>query len=98
MINNKPTVSYAESQMFLTRAAIIVDDRPLKIRNMTEDDLVPITPNQLLVVRISTLLPTYYAEEVEDFNQHCRYQEELLDTWWRQLIIQVFPNMTPYQQ
>ena len=58
-VNEKPTVSYVELQVFLAKAANILNDRPLGIRSLTEDDLVPLTPNQLLLGRTSTVLVLY---------------------------------------
>ena len=82
-INEKPTVSYVELQVFLAKAANIVNDRPLGIRSLTEDDLVPLTPNQLLLGRTSTAATAYTEEDVECFGPRSKYVEELLDLWWK---------------
>ena len=97
-INAKPTVTYAELQVFLARAAGIVNDRPLGLRSFTGEDLVPLTPNQLLLGRTGVSPPVYSSEQIENFEMRNKYQEELLDIWWKQWFVQVFPNLLPYQR
>ena len=41
LIQDKPTVSYAKVQTFLSCAANICNDRPLGVRLQSEDDFVP---------------------------------------------------------
>ena len=51
IVSEKPTLHYAELQTLLSRAANIVNDRPIGVRSLTEDELVPLTVNQLLLGR-----------------------------------------------
>lgn len=47
----KPTLTYAELCTTLARVASIINDRPIGVRAMTEDEIVPLTVNQLLLGR-----------------------------------------------
>ena len=53
----KLTLNYTELATLLTKAANIVNDRPIGIKNITEDELVPLTINQLLLGRTSSTPP-----------------------------------------
>ena len=96
LINSKPTITYAELAVVLARAASIINDRPIGLRSLTEHDIVPITPNQLLLGRTSTTMRSPSSEEVEDYGRCSRYQEELLDSWWNLWKVQVFPHLLPH--
>ena len=54
VIGGKPTIHYAELCTLLARVAIIVNDRPVGVRSLIVEDIVPITENQLLLGRTST--------------------------------------------
>ena len=97
LIGIKPTLSYAELSVVLARAASIVNDRPIGVRALTEEDIVPITPNQLLLGRTSTRSREVEEEDLsENGGRSGRYQEELLTTWWKLWRVQVFPHLVPY--
>ena len=51
LIGTKPTLFYDELCTTLARAASIINDRPIGVRSMTEDEIVPLTVNQLLLGR-----------------------------------------------
>ena len=53
LIAEKPTVNYAELQTILAEVANVTNDHPIGVRNLTEEDLLPITPNHLLLGRVS---------------------------------------------
>ena len=96
LINSKPTITYAALTVVLARAASIVNDRPIGIRSLTDEDMIAITPNQLLVGRTTTTSSQPTQEEEENYGQASRYQEELLSTWWNMWKLQVFPHLLPY--
>ena len=98
LIGMKPTLNYAELQCVLSRAADIINDRPLGVRYLTNEDLVPITPNQLLQGRTTTARKQPTAEEIESFSHISKYQDELLSVWWKTWIHQVFPSLLPYNK
>ena len=49
LIGKKPTLNYAELGTLLAKAANIVNNRPIGVKNLTKDELVPLTINQLLL-------------------------------------------------
>ena len=53
LVTGKPTLNYAKLCTLLSRAVSVVNDRPIEIKSLTEDELVPLTVNQLLLGRIS---------------------------------------------
>ena len=59
MIAEKPTLNYAELQAILAEVANITNDRPIGVCHLTEEDLVPLTVNQLLLGCVSTQKPAY---------------------------------------
>ena len=96
IISKKPTLSYAELFVLLSRAASIVNDRPIGVRGLTEDDFQPLTPNMLLLGRSGgSSLPIAETQE-ENYRGASKYHEELLDVWWKQWRVQVFPHLLPY--
>ena len=98
LIHDKPTASYAEVQTFLSRAANNCNDRLLGVRLQTEDDFIPITPNQLLIGKTSTSSKAYDDKDVENFQSRCKYVRELLDLCWKMWFNQVFPSLLPYDR
>ena len=98
MIGEKPTLNYAELQSILSRAADVINDRPIGVRNLTEENIVPLTPNQLIQGRTTTARKEASPEEVESFTQVSKYQEELLSVWWRMWAHQVFPSLLPFSK
>ena len=97
-INGQPTVTYAELQVLLSRVACTINDRPVGVRSITNDELVAVTPNQLLLGRTSTSPVSPTVEEIEGFHKRLAYQEELLSVWWGLWSTQVFPNLIPFNR
>ena len=91
-------LSYAELSTALSRAANIANDRPIGVRNLTEDDFSPITPNQLLLGRTSTVPVETVDQGEENLHGRAEYQAELLKLWWQQYIKQVFSSLLPFQR
>ena len=81
-------LSFAEFQMILSQAANICNDRPIGVISLTAADIQPITPNQLLIGRTSTVYnPT--AEESEEadpgpdqLTDRQKFLDKLLTSWW----------------
>ena len=83
LITEKPTLNYAELQALLSKAATVVNDRPIGIRSLTEDELVPLTVNQLLLGRTSTVEPAQIEVDPEGYIAADQYLRELMTTWWK---------------
>ena len=59
-------LNYAELELVFAQAANIVNDRPIRIRGLSEDVYSALTLNQLLLGRTSSAFkPTNEDEEVE---------------------------------
>ena len=98
VIGGKPTLHYAELCTLLAQVADIVNDRPAGVRSLTEEDIIPITANQLLLGRTSTSTPGAQVEVEQNFVATSRFQEELLNSWWNLWRVQAYPHLLPYQR
>merc|ERR1711895_79347 len=63
----KPMLNYAELATLLAKAANIVNDRPIGIKSVTEDELVPLTVNQLLLGHTSSTPPHNHELPGDDY-------------------------------
>ena len=83
LIGTKSTLSYTELCTTLARAASIINDRPIGVRSLSEEEIVPLTVNQLLLGRSTTMTRAAYTEIAqENYMAADNYQEELLSQWW----------------
>ena len=99
IISGKPTLNFAELQSFLSQVANIVNDRPLFVKELREDEpIVPITVNQLLIGKTSTVRSNAEDLEVGDFKACSAYADHLLDTWWSHWKQQGFASLLPYPE
>ena len=74
---DKPVLNYAELGTLLAKVANVINDRPIGVKGLTEDELVPITVNQLLLGRTSSLPPTDDVILGENFRTSSEYLENL---------------------
>merc|ERR1712101_10192 len=91
----KPTLNYAELATLLTKAANIVNDRPIGIKNVTEDELDPLTVNQLLLGHTSSTPPPDHELPGEDYRAAGMYLHRLTQMWWKLWMEQGFPTLLP---
>ena len=100
LVNSKPTLHFTELRVLLLRIANIVNDRPIGVRNINNEDMVPLTVNQLLQGRTSTTNPPVVSEEEDEPSavQLTGYVEELSTTWWNLYRAQGFSSLLPYQR
>ena len=96
IITEKPTLNYAELQALLSRAANIVNDRPIGVKSLTEDKLVPLTVNQLLLGRTATVEPMQIEVDPEGHIPADQYLRELMSTWWKLWRQRALPHLLPY--
>ena len=77
-----------------------MNNRPIGLKTPTEQDLLPLTPNCLLLGRTSTRVAALEDADnsVEDYPRRLRYCQELLQFWRREFEKQVFYNLLPYQR
>ena len=97
LVQNKPTLGYTDLQVLLQQAANITNDRPVGLHELMEDELVPLTVNQMLLGRNSNQ-PSNYDEEGELHNLEFlkEYLRNLLEAWWTEWRCQGFPHLLPY--
>ena len=96
IISEKPTLSYADLQALLSQAANIVNDRPIGVKSLTEDELVPLTVNQLLLGRTATIEPVQIEVDPEGYVAADQYLTELMGTWWKLWKQRTLPHLLPY--
>ena len=102
MVSGANSLNYAEFLSLLRRCANIINDRPLGVRHHStgvEDEILPITPNLLLLGRTSTgPLDTVQLEEEEDkFSRRASFIAELEGIWWGMWFRQCFDSLLPYR-
>ena len=93
----KPKLDYQEWCLLLNRVANISNERPLGVRSLTEDTIIPLTPNQLLIGKTSGQVSCPDSLPEEDFTRQKTYCDILLQTWWSNWYPQVLDNLIPYQ-
>ena len=91
-----PTLNFQEWTLLLHRIANISNERPLGVRSITEDIILPITPNQLLIGKTRGHIACPDALP-EGFTKQKTYSDILLQSWWAGWYPQVFDNLIPYQ-
>ena len=90
----KPMLIYMELQTILTEVSNIINDRPVCLKSLTEEDLLPLMVNQLLLGRNSNQSVTYDKEGklhrlqgIQDIHQ------QVLQSWWKLWKEQSFPHL-----
>ena len=79
----KPVLNYAELGTLLAKVANVINDRPIGVKGLTEDELVPISVNQLLLGRTSSLPPPEDVNLGENYRASREYLEHLTQAWWK---------------
>ena len=87
---------YAELLVLLQEVANLVNDRPVSLRDLTEEEIVPLTVNQLLIGRNSDQ-PAQYDDSGElNVNRLKTYSSDLLRAWWKEWRTQGLPRLLPF--
>ena len=97
---NKSYISYGEMQALLAEMMDRMNNRPIGLKALTDQDIVPLTPNCLLLGRTSTVVssPSNVEFSEENYPKRLRYCQELLEFWGREFNCQVFYSLLPYQR
>ena len=94
LIAEKLTVNYTKLQTILAEVANVTNNCPIGIRNLTEEDLLPLTPNHLLIGRVSTQNVSYNEHgDLTVLDGRKEYHKEILHSWWSMWREQVFPKL-----
>ena len=73
-----------------------MNDRPIGIKSLTENELMPLTVNQLLLGRTSSIEPVQIEVEPEGYVAADQYLQELMTTWWKLWKQRALPHLLPY--
>ena len=94
------SLNFNEFSCFLYKAASLMNDRPLGITSQGSGDseeVLPVTPNLLLLGRASTDTPPPLIEENDNnrLTRRLKFIEELQVTWWQLWFQQVWHSLVP---
>ena len=102
---DKNTLNYVELQTLLASCANTMNDRPVGVRFLGEEDYMPITVNQLMIGRTSTSAGSFDLSSAdtteavdgkESLSRRMKYVAELEKVWWHQFHCQVFASLLPF--
>ena len=97
LINHKPTLDYTEMSTLLYRVCNIVNDRPVALKDLNEDTMVPLTVNQLLLGKTRTAKPVLRGEvQPEAYFKSEAYLQELTQAWWNQWKTKALSTLLPF--
>ena len=93
-------LSYSEMVTLLARIAFSVNSRPLALAHTSstsqqEDDMMPLTPNQLLLGHNTSEKPGIGYQECDKYSARLNYIHSLHREWWRRWIEDVLPTLVP---
>ena len=95
-------LNYAEFESVLARVANIINDRPLGVRvhGKADGDLLPVTPNLLLMAKTATSHQDHNlsADEPSRLFKNQKRMEEVVGAWWNEWYSQVFSSLVPYNK
>ena len=92
-------LTIAEFRTVIVTVSSHINDRPLALKrsgSVTDGELLPITPNSLLLGRNSRQQPSLIdAEDESVLTKRTKFVEEVEQTWWRLWFSQCWENMFP---
>ena len=91
---------YSEMVTLLARVAFSINSRPLALGDVSgtsqqEDDLMPLTPNQLLLGHTTSEVPDMEYDDCDKFSSRLNYIQSVHNEWWRRWIQDVLPTLIP---
>ena len=91
---------YSEMVTLLARVALSMNSRPLALgdvsgTNQQDEDLLPLTPNQLLLGRSTSQVPDIEFEDSGKYSSRINYIKAVHAEWWRRWIQDVLPSLVP---
>ena len=101
MVSGASSLNFNEFRCLLNRAADIINDRPLGVRHRkqgVEGELLPITPNLLLMGKSSSSTPEApkaFDEADDQFTKRAAFITELETVWWNLWFTQAFDALFP---
>ena len=76
----------------------IVNQRPIAVKNFTDEDYLAITPNDLLFGRSQNTVPGIQYAESDSVVKRQEFMKEVEDLWWNQWFVQAFPLLVPFRK
>ena len=97
-LKSQSTLNYAELDTLFSVVANVVNQRPIGVRSFSEDDIVALTPNDLLLQRARDNLGDLEFDTTDNLTRRQETMKELEDIWWKQWFTQVLPHLAPYKR
>ena len=102
-LHHGQTLNYAEFACMLSRAAAIINRRPIGVRHHGggEGEMCVITPELLLLGGRLCAAPEHGADLTEEFrtvSSHMAAMEQSFLNWWRMWFEQVWESLVPYKK
>ena len=99
-LNPGVELTYAELVTLLTKITFSINSRPLTIHNISpsshqEDNMIPLTPNHLLLGRATADVPDMDYDPEDKFSARLAYIQEVFRAWWDRWIQDVLPTQVP---
>ena len=94
-------LDYGEFITLLSRISYSINQRPLGLNNtsqssLQEDNMMPLTPNMMLLGRTSNESPPLEYNEDEKFCSRLSYVAKVESEWWGKWVKDVMPTLLPY--
>jgi hypothetical protein len=83
---------------FMTETERILNHRPLVRQENHPDDLNPLTPNKLLLLRSDYPLPLGVVINVDKYNRRWRQAQELANAFWKRWLRDYLPLLQERQK
>ena len=95
-------LNYAEFETVLRKACNIINDRPLAVKksgNKKDGEILPISPNTLLLGRTSLQPPSLVdSEDGNKLTRRMKFIQEVEENWWSLWFSQVWQDLFPRQK
>ena len=94
-------LDYGEFITLLARISYSINQRPLGLghtsqSSMQEDNLMPLTPNMMILGRNSNESPPMEYDPDERFCARLNYVATVESEWWKKWVKEVMPTLLPY--
>ena len=96
-IASQTTLTYAELDTLFSTVSNLVNQRPIAVRNHTEEGLHAISPNDLLLQRSRNCVPGANYGDNDSLTRRQQVMRELEETWWNMWVRQALPHLVPYR-
>ena len=99
-VHSSITLNFAEFTTLLSKIANCMNDRPLGLNGSYDvDELVPLTPNMMLLGRNSDSVgENMKFTEGGSFMQRVKYVEDVFQEWWARWSKDVLPALIPVRK